>query len=95
VPRAAIATKDTEVEVVGQSGENRCWSNDRCKAAWKQDADGLHIRAMFAQRMYTDCKWPNPIVIRITHAEAVPQAAAGVLKSQQVEQRLVKARKAK
>jgi hypothetical protein len=22
---------------------------------------------MFAQRLYTDCKWPNPIVIRLAH----------------------------
>ena len=61
------ATKDTAVEVVGQTGENRCWSKESCKATWKQLPDGLHVRAMFAQRLYTDCKWPNPIVIRLAH----------------------------
>jgi hypothetical protein len=54
-----------------------------CNATWEQKADGLHIRAMFAQRLYTDCKWPNPIVIRITHAEPVTSAVAGVLQTQQ------------
>jgi alpha-L-fucosidase len=63
------ATAQTEVEVVGQTGENRCWSTEPCHASWHQEADGLHIHAMFAQRFYTDCKWPNPIVIRITHAD--------------------------
>jgi len=82
------ATKDTEVEVVGQTGDNRCWSKESCKASWKQEADGLHIRAMFAQRLYTDCKWPNPIVIRITHAQPVPEAVPALLKAQKDEQRL-------
>jgi alpha-L-fucosidase len=89
------ASKDTEVEVVGQTGENYCWSKERCKATWKQDTAGLHIRAMFAQRMYTNCKWPNPIVIRITKAQPVPDAVPGVLKSQQADQRLFETKKPK
>ena len=89
------ASKDTEVEVVGQTGDNRCWSKDSCKATWKQDADGLHIRAMFAQRLYTDCKWPNPIVIRITHAQPVPEAVPAILKAQKDEQRLYQRKPAK
>ena len=84
------ATADTEVEVVGQTGENRCWSNERCKATWRQEADGLHIRAMFAQRLYTNCKWPNPIAIRITHAQPVQAAVPEVLKAHKEAQRLFK-----
>ena len=79
----------------GQTGENRCWSTERCKASWRQEADGLHIRAMFAQRLYTDCKWPNPIVIRITHAEPVPETVPAILKAQKDEQRLYQRKKAK
>lgn len=87
------ATTNTEVEVVGQTGENRCWSTNSCKATWEQKPDGLHIRAMFAQRLYTDCKWPNPIVIRITHAEPVLEAVPEVLKQQKVEPRLYQRKK--
>ena len=90
--KSVRATEATEVEVVGQTGENRCWSNEPCKATWKQEADGLHIRAMFAQRLYTDCKWPNPIVIRITHAEPVKAAVPQILAAQQDAQRIVKPR---
>ena len=43
---------------------------------------------MFAQRLYTDCKWPNPIVIRIAHAQPVPEAVAAILQAQKDEQRL-------
>ncbi len=86
--KSVRATRDTEVEVVGQTGENRCWSTESCKASWHQEADGLHLRAMFAQRLYTDCKWPNPIVIRITHAQPVPEAVPAILQAQQEEQRL-------
>ncbi|MEO8661466.1 MAG: alpha-L-fucosidase [Bryobacteraceae bacterium] len=36
------------------------------KTTWKQSSDGFHIRAMRAQRLYTDRKWPNPVVLKIT-----------------------------
>jgi alpha-L-fucosidase len=39
------------------------------KTAWKQDAGGLHIRAMHAQRIYNDRKWPNPVVLKLTHVK--------------------------
>lgn len=87
--KSVRATADTRIEVVGQTGDNRCWSKEGCNATWKQEADGLHIRAMFAQRLYTNCKWPNPIVIRITNAEPVPESVPGILKSQEDEQRLL------
>ena len=86
--KSVRATTNTEVEVVGQTGDNRCWSTNSCKATWEQKPDGLHIRAMFAQRLYTDCKWPNPIVIRITHAKPDNQAAESILREQSKESRL-------
>lgn len=86
--KSVRATANTEIEVVGQTGDNRCWSTNSCKATWEQKPDGLHIRAMFAQRLYTDCKWPNPIVIRITHAEPDEKAAEKLLKEQVNESRL-------
>ncbi len=39
------------------------------KTTWTQERDGLHIRAMAAQRLYTDRKWPNPIVLKLTNVE--------------------------
>ena len=36
------------------------------KTTWKQEADGLHIRAMHAQRLQDNSKWPNPVVLKIT-----------------------------
>jgi alpha-L-fucosidase len=86
--KSVRATTNTEVEVVGQTGNNRCWDTNSCKATWGQKPDGLHLRAMFAQRLYTDCKWPNPIVIRITHAEPDNQGTENVLREQSKELRL-------
>lgn len=86
--KSVRATKETQVEIVGQTGENRCWSTESCKATWRQEPDGLRIRAMFAQRLYTDCAWPNPVAIRITHAEPVQEAIARVTAEQKQEQRL-------
>ncbi|MEP7367312.1 MAG: alpha-L-fucosidase [Acidobacteriota bacterium] len=40
------------------------------KTTWKQDATGLHIRAMRAQRIYNDRKWPNPVVIKLTNVKS-------------------------
>jgi len=39
------------------------------KATWTQNEEGLHITAMRAQRIYNNSKWPNPVVIKITHAQ--------------------------
>lgn len=63
------ATDQTEVEILGQSGnvlEYHPAVNP--KASWRQDDAGLHISTMRAQRLYNNNRWPNPVVIRITHA---------------------------
>lgn len=86
--KSVRATSNTAIEVLGQTGDNRCWSTSSCKATWEQKPDGLHIRAMFAQRLYSDCKWPNPIVIRITNAEPDAERAEKILKEQVNESRL-------
>jgi alpha-L-fucosidase len=39
------------------------------KTTWKQDGDGLHVTAYRAQRLYTDRRWPNPVVLKITNIE--------------------------
>ena len=90
--KSVRATADSEISVVGETGDNRSWSTESCKTTWKQDGDTLRIHAMFAQRLYTNCKWPDPIVLRITHAEPVPEALAAIRQAQQEEQRLFKGR---
>lgn len=63
------ATEQTEVEILGQSGNVLEYRPDvNPKASWQQDEHGLHISAMHAQRLYNNNRWPNPIVLRITHA---------------------------
>jgi alpha-L-fucosidase len=39
------------------------------KTTWKQDAEGFHITAYRAQRLYTDRRWPDPVVLRLTNVE--------------------------
>lgn len=39
------------------------------KTTWNQQRDGLHIRAMRAQRLDDLRQWPNPVVLKITHAQ--------------------------
>jgi alpha-L-fucosidase len=64
------ATDQTEVEILGQSGNVLEYRPDvNPKASWRQDDQGLHISAMRAQRLYNNNRWPNPVVIRITHAQ--------------------------
>ncbi len=75
-----FATDQTEIEILGQSGKALEYdTNTIPKTTWTQDAAGLPIRAMKAQRIYHSDyfndpstwpnPWPNPIVFKITHAE--------------------------
>jgi alpha-L-fucosidase len=70
VLKSIRAGKDTQVSVLGQSGkvlEYRPKVIPRTK--WVQEKDGLHITAFRAQRLYNNRTWPNPVVLKITHAE--------------------------
>ncbi len=68
------ATDESEIELLGQSGRVLEYNTSvNPKATWTQDDDGLHITAMRAQRIYNNTKWPNPVVIKITHAKAAMQ----------------------
>jgi alpha-L-fucosidase len=74
VLRSVRATPRTEVSVLGQSGEVLEYQPSVVpRATWKQAADGLHVRAMRAQRIYNDRKWPNPVVLRLTNVEPALQ----------------------
>ena len=69
--RSVHATPQTKISVLGQSDEIVEYKAEvNPKTTWTQDSSGLHITAYRAQRLYTDRSWPNPIVIKITNAEA-------------------------
>ncbi|MDP8244447.1 MAG: alpha-L-fucosidase [Candidatus Hinthialibacter antarcticus] len=70
--KSVKATDETVVSVLGQNSEVLEYQPDVIpKTEWSQDEDGLHISAYRAQRLYNDKKWPNPVVLKITNAEAV------------------------
>ncbi|HXH48427.1 MAG TPA: alpha-L-fucosidase [Terriglobia bacterium] len=70
VLRSIRAGKDTQVSVLGQSGEVLEYRPDVVpRTTWSQEENGLHITATRAQRLYNNREWPNPVVLKITHAE--------------------------
>jgi alpha-L-fucosidase len=72
VLKSVRATEQTEVSVVGQNGKvlEHCPDAD-LETRWEQKDDGLHVSAIRAYRPYNNRKWPNPVVLRITHAASV------------------------
>ena len=69
--KSVRATDRTRVQVLGQNGERveyRPFID--AKTTWTQDDAALHVSAVNAQRLADDRKWPNPVVIKITHAKA-------------------------
>ena len=70
VLRSVRATAQTTVSVLGQNDtviEYRPGVTP--KTTFEQRTDGLHVRAMRAQRIYNNRQWPNPVVIKLTHVE--------------------------
>lgn len=68
--KSVHTTDKSEIEILGQSGRVLEYQTSvNPKAIWRQDETDLHISAMRAQRLYNNTKWPNPVVIKITHAK--------------------------
>ena len=68
--RSLKSTPQTRISVLGQSDEIVEYRPSVTpKTTWTQDAQGLHITAYRAQRLYTDRGWPNPPVLKIENAE--------------------------
>jgi alpha-L-fucosidase len=68
--KSVQASPRSVVSVLGQNGrvlEYRPEVNP--EPTLKQAADGLHIRAMFTQRLQDNSRWPNPIVLKITNVK--------------------------
>ena len=69
VLKSVAATAQTQVSVLGQNGRVLEYRPDVNPApTFKEEGDGLHIRAMFTHRLQDNSRWPNPIVLKITHA---------------------------
>lgn len=64
------ATEKTTVSVLGQSDEVVEYHPEiKPKSTWHQEKDGLHVRALQAQRLQDNFRWPNPVVLKITNVE--------------------------
>lgn len=62
------ATENTQVSLLGQSGELTEYRPDLdAHTYFEQKEDGLHISAMNAQRIYCGGQWRGPLVFKITH----------------------------
>jgi alpha-L-fucosidase len=71
VLRSVAATPQTKVSVLSQNDKVLEYQPDVVpKTTWEQKPDGLHVRAMRAQRIHNDRKWPNPVVLKITSPKA-------------------------
>jgi alpha-L-fucosidase len=79
--RSVRATPQTKVRILGQTGEVLEYRPDvDPRPRWKQTEAGLELDVMNAQRLYTDRKWVDPVVLEITHVEPgmrPPKVATG------------------
>ena len=65
---SVYATEQTQVSILGQSGELTEYRSDLDAHTYhEQRSDGLHISAMNAQRIYCGGQWRGPLVLKITH----------------------------
>ena len=70
VLQSVKATDQTKVSVLGQNDKVLEYkATVTPKTTWKQEPNGLHIHAMRAQRLDDLRQWPNPVVLKITHAQ--------------------------
>ena len=64
------ATEQTKASVLGQNDQALEYQAEVVpQTTFEQTVGGLKIRAMRAQRLYNDRKWPNPVVIKLTHVK--------------------------
>jgi alpha-L-fucosidase len=67
--RSVATTRESRVSVLGQTGEVLEYRPDVDPSPkWRQDDRGLTLDIMMAQRLYTDRRWANPVVVKITGA---------------------------
>ena len=61
------ASESTTVHLLGQADDIEV--EERAAVEWRQEGDELRIIAARTQRLYNNRRWPNPVVLKITHAE--------------------------
>jgi alpha-L-fucosidase len=72
--KSVRAGEETQVSVLGHAGRVLEYQPKvNPEPRWTQDDAGLHVSIMRAQRIYNDWKWPNPVVLKITHARPVKE----------------------
>jgi len=72
VLKSLKATADTKISVLGHDGMVLEYSPKADPAPkFTQDADGLHLDIMLAQRIYNNSRWPNPVVVKLVAVEPV------------------------
>lgn len=60
------STPETKISVLGQNDEVLEYQPTVVpKSSFRQEGDTLVLRAMHAQRLYTNRAWPNPVVIKL------------------------------
>ena len=68
--RSIKTSEATKVTVLGHAGELLEYRPDvDTKPQWKQTEKGLELSVMMAQRLYTNRRWPDPIVVKITNVK--------------------------
>jgi alpha-L-fucosidase len=81
VLKSVKTTAESKITVLSQNDEVLEYQPKVTpKTTWQQSEAGLKIRAMRAVRLYNDRWWPNPVVLKITHAKPAltpPQVETG------------------
>ena len=68
--RSVKATEQTRIGVLGQSDQLVEYQpNVNPKTTWSEDKGGLRIKVYRAQRLYTNGRWPNPLVLKLTNVK--------------------------
>ncbi len=68
--RSIRPTSRTEISVLGADGKILEYKPEvDASPRFKADGEGLQLDIMMAQRLYNARRWPNPIVVKLTHVE--------------------------
>jgi alpha-L-fucosidase len=61
------SSDQTTVHILGQADDTMV--AERAAVEWHQEEDRLEISAARTQRLYNNRRWPNPVALKITHAQ--------------------------
>ncbi|MBT3375821.1 MAG: alpha-L-fucosidase [Lentisphaerae bacterium] len=68
------ATEETEVSVLGHGGVICEYMPTKDPTpCWSEDEAGLQLSIVRAQRLYNNSRWPNPMVVKLTHVKSALQ----------------------